>query len=85
MTPTNFENMQGYYNRQRALRKRNFVVMGFVMKVLWQDRTFVMKCTLNGLCLISLITGNQLIQNCKICCGLINMLMFVNGQRHDKH
>ena len=39
-------------NRQRALRKRNFVVMGFVMKVLWQDHTFVMKCTLNALCLM---------------------------------
>ncbi len=26
--------------RQRALRKRNFVVKGFVMKVLWQDYTF---------------------------------------------
>ncbi len=41
-------------NRQRALRKRNLVVMGFVMKVLWQDHTFVMKCTLNALCLIYL-------------------------------
>ncbi len=30
-------------NRQRALRKSNFVVMGFVMKVLRQDHTFVMK------------------------------------------
>ena len=39
-------------NRQRALRKRNFVVMGFVIKVLWQDHTFVMKCTLNALCLM---------------------------------
>ena len=39
-------------NRQRALRKRNFVAMGFAMKVLWQDHTFVMKCTLNALCLI---------------------------------
>ena len=38
--------------RQRALRKRNFVVMGFVMKVLWQHHTFVMKCTLNALCLL---------------------------------
>ncbi len=71
MTPTNFENMKGYYKRQGALRKRNFVVMGFAMKVLCQDRTFVMKCTLNALCQISLITGNQLIQNCKICCALI--------------
>ncbi len=41
-------------NRQRALRKRNFVVMGFVMKLLWQDHTFVMKCTLNALCLMGL-------------------------------
>ncbi len=37
------------FNGQRALRKRNFVVKGFVMKVLWQDHTFVMKCTLNAL------------------------------------
>ena len=41
--------------RQRALRKRNFVAMGFVMKVLWQDHTFVMKCTLNALCLLSIL------------------------------
>ncbi len=34
-----------------ASRKRNFVVMGFV--VLWQDHTFVMKCILNVLCLLS--------------------------------
>ncbi len=40
--------------RQRALRKRNFVVMEFVMKVLWQDHTFVLKCKLNALCLLSL-------------------------------
>ena len=40
--------------RQRALKKRNFVVMGFVIKVLWQDHTFVTKCTLNALCLIFL-------------------------------
>ncbi len=26
--------------------------MGFVMKVLWQDHTFVMKYTLNALCLL---------------------------------
>ncbi len=26
--------------------------MGFVMKVLWQDHTFVMNCTLNALCLL---------------------------------
>ena len=38
--------------RQRALKKSNFVVMGFVTKVLWQDHTFVMKCTLNVLCLL---------------------------------
>ncbi len=29
--------------RQRELMKRNFVVMGFVMKVTWQDHTFVMQ------------------------------------------
>ncbi len=40
------------YNRQRALRKRNCVAMGFVKKVLWRDHTFVMKCTLNALCLL---------------------------------
>ena len=33
--------------RQRALRKRNFVVMGPVMKVLWQDHTFVIKRTMS--------------------------------------
>ena len=38
--------------RQRALRKRNFVATGFVMKVLWQDHNFVMRCTLNALCLL---------------------------------
>ena len=43
-----------YDIRQRALRKGNFVVMGFVMKVLWQDHTFVMKCTLNALCLLAI-------------------------------
>ena len=37
------------YTRQRALRKRFFILMGFVMKVLWQDHTFVMKCSLNAL------------------------------------
>ncbi len=35
------------------LRKRNFVVMGFVMKVLWQYHTFVMKHTLNALLYLS--------------------------------
>ncbi len=39
-------------NRQRAFRKCSFVVMGYVMKVLWQDHTFVIKCTLNALWLI---------------------------------
>ncbi len=27
--------------------------MGFVMKVLWQDHTFVMKCTVNAFCLLN--------------------------------
>ncbi len=40
------------FNTQRALRKRNYVAKGFVMKVLWQDHTFVMKFTLNALCLM---------------------------------
>ena len=26
--------------------------MGFEMKVLWQDHTFVIKCTVNALCLM---------------------------------
>ena len=39
-------------NRQRTLRKRNFVVMGFLIKALWQDYTYVPKCTLNALCLL---------------------------------
>ena len=47
--------------RQRALRNRNLFAMGFVMKVLWQDHTFVMKCTLNALCLLSLIMYNHVI------------------------
>ncbi len=42
------------------LRKCNFVVMGFGTKLLWQYHTFVMKCTLNALCL--LIQGKKWIE-----------------------
>ena len=53
---SNFGLMTDLY-RQKATHKSPpciFVVMGFVIKVLWQDNTFVMKCTVNALCLMIL-------------------------------